>query len=121
MSVVSDPELPGVVDDAPIHRRLLPPGDHMPQQAIVIDPMDNIAVALADLAEGQKCVVRVGNILREVRLRDKIPFGHKFALYPIAKGTQVRNCGEVIGESTEDIEQGSLVYPHNLPVPESST
>ena len=86
----------------------------MPQQAIVIDPADSIAVALADLAEGQKCVVRVGNSLREVRLRDRIPFGHKFALYPIPKGAQVRNCGEVIGESTEDIEQGALFYPHTL-------
>ncbi len=81
----------------------------MPQQAIVIDPGDSIAVALADLAEGQKCVVRVGNSVKRVRLRDRIPFGHKFALYPIPKGTQVRNCGEVIGESTEDIEQGSIV------------
>ncbi len=93
----------------------------MSQQAIVIDPMDSIAIALADLAEGQKCVVRVGNTLREVRLRDKIPFGHRFALYAIPRGTPVRNGGEVIGESTEDIEQGSLVQLHNLPVPESST
>lgn len=86
----------------------------MPQLAIVIDPLDSIAIALADLAEGQKCTVRVGTNLREVRLRDRILFGQRFALYPIPKGSVVLNCGEVIGESTQDIEQGAWVHLHNL-------
>lgn len=86
----------------------------MAQQAIVIDPRDSVAVAVVDLAAGQKCAVRVGRTLQDVELKEKIPFGHKFALYPIPKGSSVLKYGEVIGESTADIEPGAWVHLHNL-------
>ncbi len=86
----------------------------MAHQAIVLDPKDSVAVALADLVPGQKCAVRVGQTVRDVELRERIPLGHKFALYPIARGTSVLKYGEVIGDSTADIEQGAWVHLHNL-------
>lgn len=86
----------------------------MAEQAIVIDPRDSIAVAVADLPAGQSCRVRVGKGIREVALRDRIPFGHKFALHSIPKGASVLKYGEVIGESTADIEPGDWVHLHNL-------
>ncbi len=86
----------------------------MAHQAIVLDPRDSVAVALADLAPGQKCAVRIGQTVREVLLKEKVPLGHKFALYPIARGTGVLKYGEVIGDSTADIEQGAWVHLHNL-------
>lgn len=86
----------------------------MAQQAIVIDPRDSVAVAVAELAPGQTCPVRIGQIVREVSVREKIPFGHKFALYRIPRGTSVLKYGEVIGESTADIDAGAWVHLHNL-------
>lgn len=86
----------------------------MARQSIVLDPKDSVAVALTDLTPGQKCAVRVGQTVREVQLKEKIPFGHKFALYPIAMGASVLKYGEVIGDSTADIEEGAWVHLHNL-------
>ena len=86
----------------------------MGRQAIVIDPRDSIAVAVADLAAGQKCSVQVGETAHEVVLLERIPLGHKFALYRILKGSSVFKYGEVIGESTADIEPGAWVHLHNL-------
>ena len=86
----------------------------MAQQAIVINPKDSIAVAVAELAAGQSCSVRIGQAVLEVELREKIPFGHKFALYSIPRGSSVLKYGEVIGESTTDIEAGAWVHLHNL-------
>ncbi len=86
----------------------------MQQQAIVIDPRDSVAVAVADLPAGQLCAVRVGDTVREVELKEKIPFGHKFSLYALPRGTNVLKYGEVIGESTADIEAGAWVHVHNL-------
>ncbi|HEX9014887.1 MAG TPA: UxaA family hydrolase [Chloroflexota bacterium] len=81
---------------------------------IVLDPRDSVAVALVDLSAGQRCEVRVGPAVREVELREDIPFGHKFALHPIARGVGVLKYGEVIGHSTAEIEQGAWVHLHNL-------
>lgn len=86
----------------------------MAEQAIVIDPRDSIAVAVADLRAGQRCPVRVGKAVREVQIRERIPFGHKFALEAIPRGTDVLKYGEVIGEATADIEAGGWVHLHNL-------
>ena len=51
-------------------------------QYIKIHSLDNVAVALADLAEGTE--VTFDN--QSVTLRRAIGRGHKFALIPIARG-----------------------------------
>src|SRR5659263_167777 len=52
----------------------------MAELAIVIDRRDSIAVAVAELEEGQRCPVRVDKAVEEVEIKEKIPFGHKFAI-----------------------------------------
>ncbi|HEX2923393.1 MAG TPA: UxaA family hydrolase [Chloroflexota bacterium] len=86
----------------------------MAEQAIVIDPRDSVAVAVVELSAGQTCTVRVGDEARSIELKERIPFGHKFALKRICKGENVLKYGEVIGEATSDIEQGSWVHVHNV-------
>ncbi len=86
----------------------------MAERALVIDPRDDVAVALAELEAGESCAVRVGDETRTVELREKIAFGHKFALRSIPKGDNVLKYGEVIGEATADIEVGAWVHLHNL-------
>jgi altronate hydrolase len=51
-------------------------------QYIKIHSLDNVAVALADLTEGE--VVTVDN--QTVTLRQAIARGHKFAVSPLRKG-----------------------------------
>ena len=45
---------------------------------------------------------------------EKIPAGHKYALFPIAKGEYVIKYGEIIGRATQDIAQGEWVHTHNV-------
>ncbi len=86
----------------------------MAEKAIVIDQKDSVAVAVAELAPGDCCSVRVGDELRSFEIREKIPFGHKFALRRISKGDNVLKYGEAIGEAAQDIEPGTWVHVHNL-------
>lgn len=86
----------------------------MAERAIVIDPRDSVAVAVVELAAGESCTLRVGDGTQTVPMREKIPFGHKFALRPIARGENVLKYGEVIGAATVDIEPGAWVHVHNL-------
>lgn len=58
-------------------------------QYIKIHALDNVAVALADLAEGTE--VSVDN--QTVTLRQDVARGHKFALTDIAKGANVIKYG----------------------------
>lgn len=86
----------------------------MAEQAIVIDPKDSVAVALTELKAGDSCTVRVGDDARSVEIREKIPFGHKFAIHGIANGADVLKYGEVIGMATADVQPGEWVHVHNL-------
>lgn len=86
----------------------------MAEQALVMDPRDSVAVALADLPAGQQCTVQVGEGTLKVELREEIRFGHKFALFKIPQGDGVLKYGEVIGEAVADIEPGAWVHVHNL-------
>ncbi|MHB1160937.1 MAG: UxaA family hydrolase [Chloroflexota bacterium] len=86
----------------------------MAEQALVLDPRDSVAVALSDLSAGERCSLLVGESTVKVELREKIPFGHKFALVRIPSGENVLKYGEVIGEAIADIEPGAWVHVHNL-------
>lgn len=78
-------------------------------QYIKIHALDNVAVALADLAEGTE--VSVDN--QTVTLRRDVARGHKFALTDIAKGANVIKYGLPIGYALADIAAGVHVHAHN--------
>lgn len=82
----------------------------MSKRAIVLHPSDNVATALADFDEGDKIDAK-GSI---VRAREKVPFGHKVALCPIARGAPITKYGEQIGLATLDIAEGACVHVHNV-------
>src|SRR5579872_1355119 len=73
-----------------------------------LDPLDCVAVALSDVADGQ--VVGEGG----VRARGDTARGHKLALAAIAAGAPVRKLGVVIGVASRDIRAGEWVHTHNL-------
>ncbi|MCR8644027.1 UxaA family hydrolase [Paenibacillus sp. N1-5-1-14] len=82
--------------------------------ALVMDEQDHVATAIREMQAGERIQYRKGEELHEVTLVDAIPFGHKIALETIAKGTEVRKYGEVIGLSNLDIAQGAHVHVHNI-------
>lgn len=79
-----------------------------------IDPKDNVATSLADLAEGAVVEVPDGAARLRVKLRSPIPFGHKFALTDIAAGEAVVKYGVVVARATKAIAAGEHVHLHNV-------
>ena len=77
---------------------------------ILINPKDNVVTARRDLAEGMVCEAGPA----KVRLRERIPLGHKVALRAIRKGEPVVKFGNPIGLATQDIASGEMVHIHNM-------
>ena len=75
-------------------------------KAIIINPRDNVGVALFELKKGET----FGNI----EIINNIPEKHKFALTHIAKGENVIKYGYPIGTATTDIKKGDHIHTHNL-------
>jgi altronate hydrolase len=86
----------------------------------VINPIDNVAVALRAVSAGEKLCVPVlsgaacGTSDGEVVAREDVPAGHKIARVRIKKGSTVVKYGCAIGAATRDIEPGERVHTHNL-------
>ena len=76
------------------------------QNALRIHPADSVAVALREIAAGEKVL--------GVRALQPVPRGHKLALKPIRTGEKVIKYGFSIGTATEDILPGAHVHTHNL-------
>lgn len=72
---------------------------------IVINALDNVAVALVDLRCGES---------EPLPLLGDIPRGHKIALRDIAAGEDVIKYGMPIGSATRAIRAGEWVHTHNL-------
>ena len=75
-------------------------------KAIIINPRDNVGVALFELKKGET----FGNI----EIINNIPEKHKFALTDIAKDENVIKYGYPIGRATTDIKKGDHIHTHNL-------
>lgn len=78
----------------------------MVKKTIIINSLDNVAVALCDLKKGEKH--------EGVTLTEDITKGHKFALKPIAKGEHIIKYGNPIAYATADIAAGEHVHTHNV-------
>jgi len=82
----------------------------MMQEIIKIHPTDNVAVALADLAEGQR--IEIDGV--SITLRSFIARGHKLALRDLPAQAQVIKYGLPIGHTRVAIEAGEHVHHHNI-------
>ena len=83
-------------------------------KTIWLTAKDNVATALEDLPAGSLVTVSADGEEATVRLQEHIPFGHKFAVRPIAAGEDILKYGQVIGAATRDIRPGEHVHVHNL-------
>jgi len=84
------------------------------QEAVILNPKDNVATALSYLKAGDVLQLKVGERTLKIKLRAQVPFGHKFSLAQIALGSPIIKYGEVIGTSTETIQPGDYVHVHNV-------
>lgn len=82
--------------------------------AIAIDPQDNVAVALRDLAAGDPAEVNIGGAIRLVTASEPIALGHKIAIRAIAKDSAVIKYGAPIARALTEIAQGQHVHVHNI-------
>lgn len=73
----------------------------------LLHPQDPVAVALADLSNGE-------DLPGGGAVRGSVPRGHKVALCDIATGGPVLKYGQIIGHATRDISSGEHVHSHNL-------
>lgn len=81
---------------------------------IIVDPADNVATAIAEIAEGTEFEIETANGPIAIRVLDSIPYGHKLALSPLAGGEPVIKYGATIGVATRDIPRGGHVHTQNL-------
>ena len=82
--------------------------------ALRIQPRDNVATCvLAQWADEAAAYEADGEAVT-VRLLDDIPFGHKFAIRPIAAGDEIIKYGYPIGRAVRDIQPGEHVHIHNV-------
>ncbi len=84
-------------------------------RAWVIHPDDNVATVVSTGVAG-------GALLRlagaaggaAIRARAAIPYGHKVALRPMARGAILMKYGLPIGRATRPIRAGDHVHVHNV-------
>ena len=84
------------------------------EKALTLNEEDNVATAITPLEPGQSVAVPVGKERIEVKIRDPIPFAHKFAINDIVDGGSVVKYGHDIGAATSDIKTGQHVHVHNV-------
>jgi len=91
----------------------------MKNNALRINPTDNVVIALQALKKGD--VVILENE-KSFEMMEDIQAGHKIALENIASGEKIYRYGEPIVEATRTINRGEWVHVHNTrPIPGDMT
>ena len=77
---------------------------------IHLNAKDNIAIARAPLAAGQK--VRLEG--KEITVLDAVPMGHKVMLEAVPAGGDIVRYGQIMGRARMAIQPGNHVHVHNV-------
>lgn len=77
---------------------------------LIINPIDNVAVAIEDLNEGD--VLNIDG--SDITIKNPIPTGHKFAIQAIKEGENVVKYGSPIGHALANVAAGEHVHTHNV-------
>ncbi|MEP7239679.1 MAG: altronate dehydratase family protein [Devosia sp.] len=78
-------------------------------QTLLLNPADNIAVAVATLDVGTPTSQGVTTVKR-------VPRGHKFAIRRIGLGEPIVKFGQIIGFAGQEIVPGDWVHEHNVTI-----
>ena len=82
----------------------------MISNALKVNPRDNVAIAIRQIAAGEDVVVDGVKLLQA---GEDIAASHKVALADISAGGSVIRYGEPIVQAREDIRRGQWVHVHN--------
>jgi altronate hydrolase len=82
----------------------------MQNTSLLLDPSDNVGVALIDLHPGAE--IRTSSI--HLDIQDFVPAKHKFALKDFAPGEDILMYGTVVGEATQAIPKGFAITLANI-------
>lgn len=80
------------------------------KHVIKIHPLDNVAVALKDLNEGETIVVED----QSITLKHTVARGHKIALQRIAQNEFIIKYGQPIGHALQTIQAGEHIHAQNI-------
>jgi len=80
-------------------------------RTLLLNPQDNVAVALGNLDVGT-------DTAEGVRTTKRVPKGHKFAVRRIGAGETIIKFGQIIGRAKVDIPAGEWVHEHNAGIGE---
>ncbi|MDF2518574.1 MAG: altronate hydrolase [Sphingobacterium sp.] len=80
------------------------------QRYLQIHPMDNVLVALQDLAEGTTIVFEH----KEFTLKQAVAAKHKFTIQPMKQDAEILMYGVLVGKLNVDLEAGELITTENL-------
>lgn len=83
----------------------------MKPNVIIINPGDNVAVALEDIKKGEKVCLPDN---RSFEALSHILYSHKVLLADIKANSDIVKYGEVIGQSKSDLKRGEWVHTHNM-------
>lgn len=88
----------------------------MKHGALMHEAEDDVAVVIDDVAAGVevKAVTLDGKEIATVKAIEDIPLGHKIALRDISQGKELIKYGRAIGQTSQEIPQGSHVHTHNV-------
>ncbi len=82
----------------------------MKNNALRINPSDNVIIALQALKKGDMVILENK---KSFKVKEDIQAGHKIALENIAVGEKAYRYGEPIVEATRTINCGEWVHVHN--------
>lgn len=80
------------------------------QRYLQIHPMDNVLVALQDLAEGTTIVFEGS----EFTLKQAVAAKHKFTIQPMKRDAEILMYGVLVGKLNADLSAGELITTENL-------
>ena len=83
----------------------------METNAVLVNPKDNIAVAIKEIKAGET-VTGIGDL--ELQANEDIMRNHKVAIAEVAENDPVLKYGEKIGFASQPIRAGDWVHSHNL-------
>ena len=83
----------------------------MKTNAVLVNPKDNVAVAIQEIKAGE-AIVGIEGV--EVRANEDIMRNHKVAIVELAEGTPVLKYGETIGYASKLVRPGDWVHAHNM-------
>lgn len=82
----------------------------MKNKYIIMSIEDNCATSLDKIPLDKELIINDDLI----KIKQEIPFGHKFAIKNINAGNYIIKYGEIIGIATEDIKSGDWIHVHNI-------